>query len=219
MQKQPKNTLFFFVVSALVMITWFSVIQPMIWPPPKREPRAPDAPKLVLPDARLWGGLGAQAVPTNAGLGDLARLAAVVAITDQSASGKRAAPAVAVRPSSPFKRRTAGQLREDAVDIGDDASHLKAVLDRQGGGVRSITLNHFQEADDQGLPVWLDPETRKRPKPLELIPAEHNTLTPSNLLYHYNPNRKNDDRPLDTLGKERWQCDGARVLRGEDGQA
>jgi YidC/Oxa1 family membrane protein insertase len=106
--------------------------------------------------------------------------------------------------------------RSDLVTLGSDqrnsAFHLRVVLDPKGAGVRSVVLNKFQQADLWGRPLWLDQE-KKVPAPLELVPDESNRLVPSNLLYHYDTSDSDSEsRPLDTLGKVRWQ-----VVPGEDG--
>jgi YidC/Oxa1 family membrane protein insertase len=79
------------------------------------------------------------------------------------------------------------------IPLGDESSKLRVVLDPWGAGVRSIVLNQFKQADALGKP---EAET------LELVMEEWNAEQPSNVLYHFDPDRH---RPLSTLGRMDWQ--------------
>ena len=86
------------------------------------------------------------------------------------------------------------------IQLGDLNSKLRAILDRRGAGVRSVTLNDFQQADKFGKPVVAGGQK----VPLEFVQGEKNSLRASNLLYHFPLKDEKADRPLDTLGKEKW---------------
>lgn len=76
--------------------------------------------------------------------------------------------------------------------------NLRVVLDPLGGGVRSVKLNKFRAADEDGRPV-LDEEG------MDLVPGSANLHEPSHLLYHFPLNDKDaESRPLDTLGRRTW---------------
>lgn len=74
--------------------------------------------------------------------------------------------------------------------------HLEVVLDPLGAGVRTVALNKFQQADQWG----------KKPldQPLVLVSNDYVRQPASFLLYGYSTKAPDDDRPLDTLGRERW---------------
>jgi YidC/Oxa1 family membrane protein insertase len=91
---------------------------------------------------------------------------------------------------------------DPGIQLGDDSSKLKVVLDPWGAGVRSLTDNEFKQADELGKP---DVDKDGKPKKLELIEAKQNLLTPSYVLYHYPLDDKKADRPLDTLGRKNWR--------------
>jgi YidC/Oxa1 family membrane protein insertase len=87
--------------------------------------------------------------------------------------------------------------------------HLQVVLTNKGAGVRSVTLNKFQAADEEGRPVYLD-EKGQQKAPLVLVPDD--PIMPSNLMYLYpTPDAKH---PVDTLGKVIWQFDGKTEING-----
>src|SRR5215471_13971525 len=94
----------------------------------------------------------------------------------------------------------ARDLGGPVIQLGDQSSKLLAFLDPWGAGVVSVTLNEFDQADALGKPDLLNGE-RKR---MELVRGDMNRLTPSNLIYHFPLNNEKADRPLDTLGKEKW---------------
>src|SRR5262245_57490814 len=104
------------------------------------------------------------------------------------------------------------QLEGLVLGSGDPNSpfELRVQLDPLGGGVRSVTLNKFRAADENGKP--LPPDQR-----LELVPDRHNNHVPAFLMYHYaldeDPKGINA-RPLDLLGRVRWE-----VVRDEAGNA
>jgi YidC/Oxa1 family membrane protein insertase len=102
---------------------------------------------------------------------------------------------------------------DDLLSLGskerDSKYHLGVVLDPKGAGVRSIVLNKFQQAKENGKPDWQD-EEKKIPKPLELVPDWLNRELPSSLLYHFDVNDSVDEMPLDTLGRIPWNVLGEK---------
>jgi YidC/Oxa1 family membrane protein insertase len=86
------------------------------------------------------------------------------------------------------------------IQLGDLTTKLRVVLDARGAGVLSVTLNDFHQADNLGKPVIVGGEKI----PLEFVQGEKNSLTASNLIYHFPFKDEKADRPLDTLGKEKW---------------
>jgi len=91
-----------------------------------------------------------------------------------------------------------------SVRLGGDDSNLTVTLDSKGGAVCQILLNKFQEANPLGKPEYIDGD-KKRPKPLELLMKEKNKDNPSNVLYHFDPDKESDARPLAALGQVNWQ--------------
>jgi YidC/Oxa1 family membrane protein insertase len=99
------------------------------------------------------------------------------------------------------------------VVLGTPNGHLEATLDPRGAGVRKLVMNHFQQADALGKPVFI-PGTHDK-KSLELIPEDRNTEIGSFLFYHYG-NPLDEDYPLDTLGRRIWKrVEPAEVKEGE----
>jgi YidC/Oxa1 family membrane protein insertase len=83
-----------------------------------------------------------------------------------------------------------------AIQLGDEHSAIRAILTDWGGGVSSVVLNNFQQADYYGKP---------EPFPLELVRSDMNRETASYLLYHHDVLQDNANRPLSTLGQRRWE--------------
>src|SRR5207244_4441205 len=84
--------------------------------------------------------------------------------------------------------------------------HLFVKFDRRGAAVRRVVLNKFKSSDRLGHPVE---------EPLELIPYQQDLPEysfGSNVLYHYDINRPEAQRPLDTLGKIVWDVDKPRKV-------
>src|SRR5262249_8249889 len=104
------------------------------------------------------------------------------------------------KPQDELHLPQARDLGGPVIQLGDQSFKLLAFLDPWGAGVRSVTLNEFDQADALGKPDVLNGE-RKR---MELVRDDMNRLTPSNLIYHFPLNNDKADRPLDTLGKEKW---------------
>lgn len=190
---QNKNFLLAFALSLLLFAGWMQ-LRLTIWPQPELKkppaveikPGEKDAPKIRL----------------------LAAKAAAGPWVDLKAPPAPPKPTV-VRLPPPAPPTPADKL----ITLGDDdpASrfHLRVVLDPRGAGVRSVVLNKFQEADDEGRPVWRD-KTKKEFLPLELVPDQANREWPSNVLLHFRG--ADDDRPMDTLGKAAWTVAGPVAL-------
>jgi YidC/Oxa1 family membrane protein insertase len=87
---------------------------------------------------------------------------------------------------------------------GDESSNLDVLLDTKGGAVRRVVLNKFQQADPMGKPVFIE-GNKKKPAPLEFLIGDRNQDVPSNILYHFDPDKESDSRPLVTLGEINWQ--------------
>jgi YidC/Oxa1 family membrane protein insertase len=112
-------------------------------------------------------------------------------------------------PTPDSKLITLGSLDRDSP------FHLRVLLDPRGGGVRSVVLNRFQQADAEGRPEWED-RARRVPRPLELVRASSNEYNPSHLLFHYTEDDK--ERPLDTLGKIDWKVVEKSLPTSADGR-
>jgi hypothetical protein len=78
------------------------------------------------------------------------------------------------------------------------------ILDTKGGAVRRIVLNKFQQANAMGQPVFIE-GNKKKPEPLEFLIGDKNQDVPSNVLYHFDPDKESDSRPLDVLGEINWR--------------
>jgi YidC/Oxa1 family membrane protein insertase len=89
---------------------------------------------------------------------------------------------------------------DPGIQLGDESSKIRATLDPWGAGVRSLTFNDFGQATDLGQP---DIQNGERVR-MELIQAQENLLTPSFALYLFDPAHPNATRPVDTLGKIKW---------------
>src|SRR2546430_1760775 len=195
------------VVLAAFIIGWKFFVDWM-WPP-REVPKPPEvaAKPITLPDERFAAGFAAFAeAPMAPGIANAMRPSSELAITNWAAITPKKEVV-----KKPLKKPEPPRPRPEPIVLGDANGNLTVVLDPKGAGVRSITLNQFQQGDAEGRPEWLDAE-KKIPKPLELIPAEQNTREPSNLLLHYA--KDDDDRPLDTLGGMNWRVESIRKAEG-----
>jgi YidC/Oxa1 family membrane protein insertase len=160
-------------------------------------------PLVRLPYQPMWGGLPANLTglldaPAGVpGLGDASRLAAGLALTDWSAGGL---PRVVVRKPS------------EEIDLGNDSFNLKATLTTKGGGVHSVTLPRFEEADRFGRPVK---DANGAVHPLRLVPRD--PAAPSYLVYHYDQPEKEShpDHPDGALGDLEWTLKSKRNGPGD----
>jgi YidC/Oxa1 family membrane protein insertase len=118
-------------------------------------------------------------------------------------------PAVVEKPAKPVVQKP-----PHVVVLGDDESfNIRVEITNDGGGIKSLVLTRFQEADRMGLPV--------KDEQLHLIPeGTEETDRPAFLLYHFGkPNPKPEDNnnpPLDTLGKLRWTIPPNGVSKNGD---
>ena len=98
-----------------------------------------------------------------------------------------------------------------SISLGDDNGrksnfNLHVVLQPAGAGVQEVVLNRFQQANADGWPVWQDPQTKKQPEPLHVVPKPEVPSEPiALLLYHYANPDKPQDRPEDTLATREWE--------------
>jgi YidC/Oxa1 family membrane protein insertase len=100
-------------------------------------------------------------------------------------------------------------IPQEEYTLGKDASkyHLTVTLTTLGGGVRAVTLNKFDGADENG---------RDTHELLHLVPDD--PLTPSYLLYLYPEKEpKSDPHPLNTLGRLAWKVVTRDVETDKDG--
>jgi YidC/Oxa1 family membrane protein insertase len=89
---------------------------------------------------------------------------------------------------------------DPGIQLGDESSKIRAILDPWGAGLRSLTFKDFKQANELGRPEVQNGE----PVQMELIQAQDNLLTPSFALYLFDPAHPNATRPVDTLGKIKW---------------
>ena len=97
-------------------------------------------------------------------------------------------------------------------DSPESPFHLQVTFDPLGAAVRRVVLNKFKSSDRLGHPV---------DKPLELIPYQQDLPEyryGSNVLYHYDVDRPEARRPLDTLGKTDWRVVEVKNGEGEEDQ-
>lgn len=205
---QQKNTILFFVLSALILIGWMvlqTYLQPPKPPQPAQEPPAAQAPpKGPPPPAAVVAGLVGQAA--TPGIGGVARVELAV----------RSSPALALRPQPVAKKPEPKVVEapklppQPPVTLGKDKNgnptgFIVATIDpNRGAGVVSLTLPEFQGADALGKPEWLDAAHTVK-KPLELLPEERNREIPSFLLYDCDPSQDEQARPYARLGEQPWQ--------------
>src|SRR5262245_16494645 len=154
MQQQPRNTLIFFILSALVFVG-VTLLQNWLWPPKPRPPAPPQLPA----DRWLAADLAARtqaalyvspALPGVAGAVQLATEARVAewAVTgrfralaarkpeDKPAAPPQPPPAVAKLPAAPH----------EVIPMGGPGFNYSLVLTSRGAGVQSLTLNAFEGA-------------------------------------------------------------------------
>jgi YidC/Oxa1 family membrane protein insertase len=220
---QQKNVVVFVILSSLIIFGW-PLVHKWVWPPP---PRAPQQPAVKLPlESRQYADLYLHApsavvlAPAVPGVGSALHLLTEAGLAHPATPGplrlalaRKAEPKPRPTPEAVAARRPKVEPR--TITLGDDSFNLKVQVTTHGAGVQSVVLNKFQAANAMGLPVWQD-AAEKVPEPLELIPAEKNRFTPSNLLYQYDP--PEGDRPADTLGDLHWSVQGVNSKKNEAGQ-
>lgn len=199
---QQKNLLLFFVLTALILLSWSSLSH-LIWPPPPPKPS----------NAAVNREEKAKEKGEQAKKGDEAKKdgekekANAKAAIEKKPDEKKTEP-MAERIASADLHQMPPTSPEKLVRLGakqrDSRYHLYVELDPRGAAVRSLWLNKYQAANSQGQPEWEDRD-KKEPKPLELIPAPLNALSPSFQLFAYDVKAPNDVQPLDTLGRIDWR--------------
>jgi YidC/Oxa1 family membrane protein insertase len=142
-----------------------------------------------LPDPILWSNLPSNLQGVAAGtlvapgLGGACRLVTEAALANWT--------------SAPRPRPVAHRI--EPVRMGDERFNLAVMLTPRGGGVQSVALNEFEQADRLGLPVTNTDDRR-----LHLVPRD--IRAPSNLFYHYaNPTENHPDHPEAELGEVEWK--------------
>jgi YidC/Oxa1 family membrane protein insertase len=214
---QQKNFTLFILLSFLIFIAWQQLMN-RIWPPVRH---------LRLPDQRAWAALPGhvhgllEQAPGLPGLGGACNLATQIALADWAAGEwqgpvpeekeKEPEPTVKEEPAvEPVAE--AAEHREPSLGSDDETSpfNLKVVLTSRGGGVLSMILNKFAQANRLGKPA--DPPSR-----LELVPEDADGFA-NFLLYHYLlPVEGQPEHPADTLGKREWRTSQS-VEKDEQGR-
>jgi YidC/Oxa1 family membrane protein insertase len=208
MQKQTKNTVWFIVLMVLCFFIWLGIKTWLFPPPPPPPPPVPDeayqaAALLGASDGGLGQGLAQAAVLTQ----ESAKAAPEAKAPEKE---KPAPPPVALEQQPPTPNdqlQTLGEIDRRSK------YHLYVQLDKHGAGVRGLTANKFQKADQWGRPVN---EKDGSPTPEDLIPTDPDNL--SFLLLAYDVFEKDADKPLDTLARVDWTVDGPTKDVTKDGR-
>lgn len=219
-----KNLILFFIFSVVILYGW-SFLQRWLFPPPPKKDKPKPAVealawKALTPEARgsalvagLIGSQGATAPVVDANLRLATELAAL-----EGRSDRLLFVAQAPKPKPVEAPEVVPVEQHEFVELGKDKdSNLSVTLTTEGGGIRGLILNKFQQANGLGRPVWQNNDG-KTPEPLHLIPWNKDWTTPvSFVLYHYaNPEEKHPEHPVDTLGKRKWKI--VTQPRGPDGE-
>jgi YidC/Oxa1 family membrane protein insertase len=220
MPSQTRNYVLFFL-SVLVVLAGWPWLRDRIWPPP---------PKLTMDQylAVQRGGQLLAAMP--GGFADAPRLAVAglaSAATQEQAKEyvdairrEHAEKLAAAKPTKPFVPTKPAEL----IEFGGDGYYLSGRFTNRGAGVHDLTVNPFHAADWFGLPAR---DANGQPELLQLIPPQSESASydvnqfnshdaavrpagdetgdPAFSLYHYATAGKDEQRPLDTLGKRDWQ--------------
>jgi YidC/Oxa1 family membrane protein insertase len=224
MQNQQRNLIIWLVCSVLFMFAWTSFSAWMGWGPPKPTPRQVQSSKPE-DSARV-----VESTPVPSEARDPVLVAQVVAtghLQESVGSPNLVAPALLAaelsllpppptKPDPPVVVATP-ETPEETIELGTDQGNLKAQLTSRGGSVRSLNLNRFNAADDFGLPMYINGDT-KSPFPLQLLSPDFVRSRRNNqivydpnypylhyVLYHYA--KPDDERPVDTLGKLNWKVE------------
>jgi YidC/Oxa1 family membrane protein insertase len=193
-QQQTKNIVIFVVSMALCFAAWYGLKYWMFPPPPPPPPPAPA-------EARLAAALLSQ---SDGGLAQGLTQAAVVwnAETKPASESKPEEKPIEAPPPPVVAEKpppTSDKWKTLGSESRTSKFHMQVVLTPRGGGVLSVVLNKFQQADALGRPVTASDGS---PQPLKLVPEDD--ANPSNQLLHFDVNKKDDDKPYDTLGKADW---------------
>lgn len=189
-----KNVFLFFVLSAAILLGWFSLIH-YIWPPPPPKPDTTKTAKMdetkKMPGEKASGEGQPPVDKKNAEKKPEEK-------KDENEPERIARADLQQLPATPEDKLVRLGSRD-----GDSKFHLSVELDPRGAGVRSVWLNKYQAADSYGRPEWKDAD-KKQPMPLGIIPAGLNVHSPSFQLFAFDVHAPNDDQPLDTLGRIDW---------------
>jgi YidC/Oxa1 family membrane protein insertase len=214
---QARNLILWFVTSLILMVGWAALLQRW-YPPPKREPR------VALPAPPLWSAVPGEleALMAHAPgdvLGRAGSLAANLAVANWSAAEPAQEAKAPAKPPDKAPAANAGAanagLQEPAAQAVVAAKHeetilgskapdspynIQVVFTTEGGGIKSLVLNKFPEADSLGRPAG------NPPPPMTLIPPD---APPSNLLFHYDK-PETPDRPRALLGERDWKLESVK---------
>ncbi|HBI46139.1 MAG TPA: hypothetical protein DDY78_25295, partial [Planctomycetales bacterium] len=189
-QQQTKKVVIFVASMALLLVAWYGLKYWMFPPPPSPAPV----------EARLAAALLSQC---DGGFGQGIAQAAALWSAEAKRSSETKPEEEPVAAPPPVVAEKPLPSREQYKYLGDISRnskfHLNVALTPRGGAVLRVVLNKFQQADALGRPVNL---LNGSPKPYEIVPEDPNN--PSNLLLHYDVNKKDDDKPYETLGKVDW---------------
>ncbi len=190
-QDQTKRIVIFCVSMALCFAVWFG-LKAWLYPPPP-PPAPPEARLAAALLSSVDGDLG-QGITQAAVLWSVEAKHSAESKPEEKPDRAQPPPVVAEKPPpAPDRLKTLGDISRTSK------FHIRAVFTPRGGGVLSVVLNKFQEADALGRPVKLPDGS---PAPYRLVPED--PTNPSNLLLHFDVNKKDDEKPYDTLGKADW---------------
>jgi YidC/Oxa1 family membrane protein insertase len=190
-QQQTKKIVIFVVSMALCLVAWYGLKYWMFQPPPPPAPVEARLAAALL--SQSDGGFG-QGIAQAAALWNAEAKHSAESKPEEKPDDAAPPPVVAEKPPpAPDKLRTLGDISRTSK------FHIRAVLTPRGGGVLSVVLNKFQQADALGRPVT---EPDGSPTPLKLVPED--PTNPSCQLLHFDVNKKDDDKPYDTLAKADW---------------
>lgn len=241
---QPRNRLAtVYLVAAGVLFIGIMLLQGYIWPPP------PPAKMATVPDVvGMYGGaLAAGGLDKDVDL--FAKVEVERTAQFPSALGNLGGAMTTVAREAGvlelIRAEREAELAKKAdpdelIPLGwaEKPFHVRVLLNQRGASIQQVVLNHFQQADREGLAV-IDKETGE-PKPLHLIPGvvverkekmrdqrevpvpklgpgkvmlpAREVAHPSYVMYHYD--KENDPQPVDTLGRRQWA-----VVRNEAASA
>ena len=161
-QQQTKNIVIFVVVMTAWVAIWYSAKNWLYPPPPSPAP----------PEARLAAALLSN---SDGGLGQgLAQAGALWSVeAKRTPETKPEEKPDAAAPPPPVFVEKPPPAPDQLKTLGDSSRtskfHIQAVLTPRGGGVLSVILNKFQQADALGRPVTLPDGS---PEPLHLVPED-----------------------------------------------
>jgi YidC/Oxa1 family membrane protein insertase len=216
---QKKNLILFFLTTLLILVGW-TQFERWYWPPKQVADRR------VVQVAQLAGAYA----PGGSGVENAVRLAAELSYAvppgparvakKEEVKAKKPPEAEVNKPPPKPKPPDVQAAKVEDVDMGGDGFNLSVRVTSEGGAIRQIVLNQFQEADHYGLPVWQD-AAHKVPKKMELAPqfravqreGRREQLLHYQLLHYA---KLDDERPLDTLGHVPWKFEKRETTPDSD---